>query len=201
VQVTPLLVKLYVDKAVQVRQAGDSLDTLPESIPETYYEFLRAVNPQGHDAENYLTNEDMFRAAELLGKLSLGQDFVPKEFAKSKARDLLKSQAASFGQNDPIKRLTDNNVLREAQAGSDMLLRFVLDPIAEFLAAMAWAKECGTDESQWTELCHRVNGQSQPAPEFRQVLRIVWRTYGDRFGWPDVNGASRTDNERTHVSQ
>jgi hypothetical protein len=150
VDVTPLLVKLYVDRAVEAKRAGASLDDLPRSIPELHFAYLQRVNPQDLAAANRLSDEDMLRAAEPLGRLSLGEDLVPREFLKSAARTTLSALGWDDPSKlDPIARLIENGVLREATAGTDNLLRFTLDPTAEFLTAFALAKECGTDIVKW----------------------------------------------------
>lgn len=201
VQVTPLLVKLYVDKALRLRRADAPLDTLPNSIPEMYYEFLEEVNPDDSDAPNYLPHEEMFRTVELLGRLSLENDFVPKEFLKSRARHVFKEQNRDNAGIDAIQRLVDNNVLQESPAGSEIFVRFTFDPVAEFVAAMAWAKECGSNIGRWTTLYERIETQGSHAVGFGEALRLVSQAYGDRFGWPDVKTSSESTIEHSPVSR
>ncbi len=189
VDVTPLLVKLYVDRAVEAKRAGASLDDLPGSIPDLHFAYLRHVNPQDLGAANRLSNEAMLRAAESLGVLSLGDDFVPKEFLKSKARttlgDLDRDDPSKL---DPIARLIENGVLREDEMGTDSLLRFTLDPTAEFLAASALAKECSTDIAKWKALLADLHGRGNETQEFQLALQLTHQAYSIRFRWPSIDG-------------
>src|ERR1700722_12579631 len=131
--VTPLLLKLYIKKAVQLG-SGVSLDGLPTSIPNVYFQYLSAVNPTDRAADNFMPNDEMLRAAEQLGGLAIEDGFVPREFLKSRARvELNRNELQGNGQVDAIKRLIDNGILQEEPFGTDFQLRFTLDPIAEVL--------------------------------------------------------------------
>ena len=185
VPLTPLLVRLYVDKAVELaRRPGASLDELPGSIPDVYFAYLRSVNPDTGGSTDRMSNEDMLRAAEVLARLALGKAFVPREVAKEEAREAFAE--AGWGKpedSDPIRRLRDNGVLQETAVGTEMLLRFALDPVAEFLAAMAHARQCAGNETAWNALFKQVEAAGQRAAGFRLALRLVCRAYGERLGW------------------
>jgi photosystem II stability/assembly factor-like uncharacterized protein len=191
VPLTPLLVRLYVDKAVSLAQAGEPLEKLPVSIPDVYFDFLRSVNPQGPGVANGLSNEQMLRAAEALGRLALEPDFIPKEIPRSAARERLAAHGWKEPEKlDPLQRLLDNGVLLQREAGIDGLLRFVLDPISEMLAAMAWARELAKAPAQWEELTEVLGNHEEAGAGFRAALQVVYHTYGKLYGWTVPEGFS-----------
>jgi len=126
----------------------------------------------------------MLRAAEALGRLALESNFVPKEFARSVARERL----AAYGWNepeklDPLQRLLDNGVLLQREAGIEGLLRFVLDPIAEMLAAIAWARELAKSPANCEKLIEALGSRKETGAGFRVAFHLVYHTYGKLYGW------------------
>lgn len=192
VPLTPLLARLYVDKAIELVRKGTTLDNLPPSIPEVYFEFLRSVNPPGG-----MTDSDMLRACEVLAELALMKGFVPHEILRSEAHEAL--AAAEWkepGQPDSIlRRLRDNGVLQETNVGTEVLLRFTLDPVAEFLAASAHAKRCGESISAWKTLVLKIDQAGPQASGFRLALRLVCEAYGQRLDWACSEAISRLTQE------
>ena len=181
---TPLLVKLYVDRAVMIAESGGYVEELPATVPDAYFAYLRQVNPSGASVPNAMSDEDMLRAAKILARLATEKAFVPREFALSRARMELAARGWTRPEGaDPVRRLTDNGVLQTREAGADHLLRFVLDPVAEFLAAMSWAEECGTSAAAWENLFRRVDAQSSYHGGFETALMMICRAYGAYYGW------------------
>jgi hypothetical protein len=121
----------------------------------------------------------MIRIAKVLGKLALGPDFTPKEFYRAQALAEMKSGGETITDAcDPIERLKLNGVLIEKEGGLDVRLRFALDPIAEYLAAVAYFEDCGSDQPKWDVLMD----QSKPAPGFRSALKLVRQAYERESG-------------------
>jgi hypothetical protein len=86
----------------------------------------------------------------------------------------------NLDRKDPIDRLKKNGVLIERELGPYSRLRFTLDPIAEFLAASAYAEECGSDEQRWNQILM----SSAHAPGFVVALELVRQAYAPSLGWP-----------------
>jgi hypothetical protein len=181
---TPLLAKLFAEKAISLSEDGSLVEKLPTSIPDLYFETLRLVNPQAPGVANRLTNDEMFRAAGLLARLSLGPEFLPREFLIWKARAVLGDNGWKYpAVPDPIRRLIDNGVLRQRTVGPETFLRFEMDSAAEFLGAMALAQECDGDRSRWEALYHQVYAQGDRAAGFRRALQLTVEAYGQQFDW------------------
>jgi hypothetical protein len=62
-------------------------------------------------------------------------------------------------------------------------LRFVVDPIAESMAAIAWAKDCGSDAGRWNDLINEVRSKGEGASGFLIALRLTWEVYRKQFNW------------------
>ena len=138
--------------------------------------------------ENRLADEEMLRASEALGRLSLGNNFVPQEFSRDEAREILAAMGWKEPDKlDPLQRLIDNGVVIEKSAAATMILRFALDPVAEFLAATAYAKDCGTAYNCWAKLIAQVRDRGEKAAGFLTALTLVWQAYHDGFNWPEIN--------------
>lgn len=134
---TPLVVKIFVDRAVQLARTDASLSELPKSIPEAYFEYMRAVNPKDEGGPHVMTDEAMLKAARLVAVAALGNNYIPKALDSEAIRPILESAGwtRANGDVDPIERLRLNGVLVQRFAGSRVRWEFALDPVAEYLAA------------------------------------------------------------------
>jgi hypothetical protein len=167
--IIPLPVRLFVEDAKRLIRLNRSLDELPSSIPEVYFNYLEQVNPREAHVPNFMTHEEMLKAAMALAKLALAGDFVPKEFFRDEAVNMLRGLGWSGPEKtDPIRRLIDNGVLMEKSLLVFRRLRFVLDPVAENLAAAAYVRACRADPACLNELREKSAG----ARGFRAALEL-----------------------------
>ncbi|MBZ5615886.1 MAG: hypothetical protein LAO23_17910 [Acidobacteriia bacterium] len=189
VPLVPLPVRLFVEQAVRLLQTGSELNELPRSLPDVYLRHLRQVNPEDPSAQHFLDKDRMLKVAKILGKTAVGKDYVPKEFSRNDAIAELKAAGEVVSaSSDPTVRLRMNGVLLEKPEGIDTRLRFALDPVAEFLAAAAYAEECGSDTDQW----NKVLSQSTHAPEFQIALKLTREAYGKARGWAEPQSPQGT---------
>ena len=175
--ITPLLIKLALDRlnvgSAEI-SAEEVINNIPVSIPEIYFDYLRSLNPKDGTTNNRLSDEQMLNIASQLAKESLGEDFVPKEFALSEAKETLNNDSSGI---DSIKRLVDNGVLSIRSVGVETFLKFNLDPIAEYLAAMAWMKKCRRGEYERKDLEAKIEALGIKAEGFRMALSLVEELY------------------------
>jgi hypothetical protein len=173
---TPLLVRLFVDRAVRLRKSGGGFDSLPGSIPETYFEYLRALNPEDPSVPHALTHTAMLQCARTIAAASLAKLSFPEYVPV----DALRSQLASHGQNaDPIERLTLNGVLIGRFVGTRYMVRFALDPIAEYLAADQFLEDCAAGAQSYAELIEPVRANGPAAEGLLVALEASWRARKD----------------------
>jgi hypothetical protein len=143
VPMLPLPVVLFVSEAIALLEKGEGLEALPKSLPDVYANYLRRINPKVPGVENGVSDEDMFRATKILAELSLGSDCIPKEFARDRGLQRLKTGVPdSPVAIDPLCRLAANGVLLSHEDGATTFFRFILDQVAEFLAAEAHFDRC-----------------------------------------------------------
>jgi hypothetical protein len=167
--IVPLPVRLFVEDARRLILEGRSLDELPLSIPEVYFRYLEQVNPNQSQAPNFMTNPQMLKAAMLLAKLALGGNFIPKEFLRDDATELLKENDWAEPQKlDPVQRLIDNGILSEKTVLGFRRLRFALDPIAENLAAAHYVRTCRRD----AEGLKKLRSDAAEAPGFLSAVEL-----------------------------
>jgi photosystem II stability/assembly factor-like uncharacterized protein len=178
--ITPLLVRLYIDKAVALLAAGRSLDNLPASVPDVYFEYLAGLNPKSASAENFVDQDTLSRVAYALGRLSLNDRFVPVSFSGA---DAVAAVAAVGGSAKTLNRLVANGVLTALSVGPEALYAFISDPMAEFLAAFGWAQYCGNRTERWRELQADLSKHGDEAEGFRLALKLTIAAYGSRLGW------------------
>ena len=174
IPLVPLVVRLFVEEAARLLKSGKALDNLPVSLPDVYFRHLRQVNPDDPSVPYFLPMEIMLGSSKLLGKLALQPDFIPKEFTRQQAVGALGAGGYSVtNSSDPLVRLTLNGVLFEMEGGIATKFRFSLDPIAEFLAAAAYADECenGTAESK------DILTQSSGAEGFQLAFKLIRQAY------------------------
>lgn len=180
IPLVPLHVRLFVEEAIRLTHEHKSLDNLPLSLPEVYFRYLRRVNPEDPSVPNFLDGDRMLKTAQRLGKFAIGEDFIPKEFSRDAALLALKDVGEKLNDScDPIARLILNGIIIKKPGGLATLLRFSLDPVAEFLAAAQYAAEAGADANQWDSLLR----DSKSASGFRTALMLTRQAYGKQMGW------------------
>jgi photosystem II stability/assembly factor-like uncharacterized protein len=180
--VTPLLVRLYLEQAVEIINQGRSLDEMPPSIPELFVAYLKAVHRSARPSG--LSNERMLTGAQEIAAEMLKERYVPKEVPKTRLEQRLSKFDWFSNECDPIQALLSSGVLTARDVGAESLVRFTLDPVAEFFAAKAYGDHCGSDKSRWNELKENVRKHSG-AEGFLNALELTSATYGCVLGWPE----------------
>ncbi|RFM30832.1 hypothetical protein [Chitinophaga silvisoli] len=169
--VTPILVKLIIEIALK-KEGNDERDfqtiltEMPDSIPDVYYQYLVHVNPKNPAAANYLPKQEMLQIAELLGRMSLGNNFLPQDFLEKDARRVIADVYGSMP-GDPIQRFIDNGILTRRESLATSYLRFNIDTLAEYLAASALYDEHNTSPQQLSDFKTRVSNLDDVALEFK----------------------------------
>ena len=172
--ILPLPVRLFVEESIRLLNLGRSLDELPVSLPDVYLRYVERVNPEDPTVKNFMTNEDLLRAAMAIAKLALGDDFIPKEFFKDDARETLKQNGwTDQTKTDPLQRLVDNGILLEKIVVGHPRMRFVLDPVAENLAASAYVRQCKGNVQCLDELTSKASVSAG----FQSAVRLARRAW------------------------
>jgi hypothetical protein len=153
--VTALLVKLFADLAVAVNQKVMDED-LPQNLPDV---FLYYVNYLNRDFDKGMTtNEKVQSFVRVVAWHCLRNNLHPSQ---ANTREVLQA----FGDSDNSAALLEHleqrlNLIRRVGVSRERL-RFVLEPLSEYLAAMYWIEANGNDEDQWEALLARIAPSSQ----------------------------------------
>lgn len=167
IPLTPLLAKLYVDRAIELMRAGRSLEDLPSSIAEAYFDFIRLLLRR----EPALDQVAALACIKKTGQLSLGVRFIPSPLGIRTLLDELRAVVADRSIL-VINTLVAAGVLEEKEMGLGKMISFSLDPVAEFCAAYAYTEELGFDLAAWK--CFRDKVLSAGAPAgFCSALDLV----------------------------
>jgi len=154
--VTPLLAKLFVDGAIERARQGLHLDDMPDQVPEVFVDYLRRLNPTTGPAADLVPQEQLIRAARVLAKVSLGTNLVPSDFRREDGTSAL-AELGNIGEPKRLlERLITNGVLESKEFMSVALLRFGLDPAAEYLAAIEWIDKLRTATDGWKSFLEQV---------------------------------------------
>ena len=178
IPITPLLAKLFVERVIQ----DPEFEAEKSSVIEIYLDYIDGLNPTDKEVANCLTQNQQLEAVKLVAMAELGDDFKPRWIEREVIAILL-AQSLNTESQEPIQRLIDNQILIEQRHGSYMV-RFTLDPIAEYVAALAWAEKCGTNELAWKELINNISKFGDSVSGFSLALRVVHDAYAKHRNWP-----------------
>jgi hypothetical protein len=183
--VTPLLVTMFVDSAIGLAQAGLSLDKLPQNVPEIFNDYIKRVcaGPGNPAVDEYL------RAARVMAQASLGVRLVPSDFSPDDAVSALGKAGLGDRATGLLDRMISGGVIERRTFGGIALLRFALDPVAEFLTAIHFVAELRQLGS--AELEGRVNalkgtdGYPTACDGYLKAFATCYRAYRKAFRLPD----------------
>ena len=183
VSITPLLVKLYIDNAVERKNNEISLDDLPVSMAETFLEYLHRVNPT--DGKDSMSGDLVVAAANVLGMRSVERDYVPRDFFRDDALKRMDEAGIKADATVVIDRLVKNGVLEERNAGGGhTILRFQFDSLAEYRAAVYQINRLRDDAEAWTswlEELTEVPGYPKSMNGFLVALQECVTIYGNDY--------------------
>jgi photosystem II stability/assembly factor-like uncharacterized protein len=178
--ITPLLIRLFIDQALALRKSRQPIDRLPASVPEVVLDYLRRTNPQDPQTPNYVRSNLIVEAARLLGWCSLGDvhlshppppnGLVPGDFYRDTAGKKLADHGFTATSELVIDRLIANGVLEEITPGGIRVLRFSLDPLAEYLAALHLIDILRANASGWRKWLAYIETIEGYPPRIRGFL-------------------------------
>ena len=149
--ITVLLAKLYID-VVLFERRGAGGGVLPTSVPALMLTYVRKINDTIPDAERQ-PPELVVRALQHLAQASEGELFRPRAVRRELAlRALARASAEREGREaeeesslprggvELLRYLVDRLQLVEESPDGEAL-RLVLDPLADYLAALGWLRQ------------------------------------------------------------
>lgn len=191
-RVTPLLVTIIVAEAIEAARAHGTaaLRNLPPSVPKIYFSYVLRLDETRQDrpaAPGTTTAALLGKAATLIACAELGDDFRPKRVNDATVhRALMADQQIQATGIDFIDRFVQNGLLSRRTVGFESSVEYLLDPLAECLAAYAYALQCGGSAERWNALVQHVAGMGTGAQGFMAALRMNHEAYAKDFGFPAV---------------
>ncbi|OCQ94397.1 hypothetical protein BCD67_07035 [Oscillatoriales cyanobacterium USR001] len=168
---TVLFAKLYADMLIAKKTAENSNDSLQnrpdstkdkpdENIPEFMLSYLKEINKDV--AEDKLNTNEVHEVAKLLAWECLKVTYRPTSI---KIKDALTAVSALHPQDakERLKYLQDKLRIIKTNPPSEDNIRFVLDPIAEYLAGLHLVDIYGNDDNKWYDFF--INADFQTSPE------------------------------------
>jgi hypothetical protein len=150
--ITPLFAKLYVIQFAASRQATPSTNELPTTIPDLFLEYLNYINR--HRAQGEPEDSEVHQAARTIAWECIRDSFKPTAAARAR----VEAAIDTAGINPATLGYLENKLrLIEVKMHVTTQVRFVLDPLAEYVAAMKVAETCGSDTQAWAELLYRID--------------------------------------------
>lgn len=189
--ITPLLVRIFVVQAVELGRAQGikAINELPANVPEAYFIYVeqldatkRVLEPENVNGVNLVR-----RAAALIAYAELGEDFRPKPVRRADIDSAIQGDARLAASGvDWVLRMERNGLLVRKQVGAEEAIEYIIDPLAECLAAFQHARLCGGDLELWLNLISRVVARGGNAKGFMVALRMNHAAYVRELGFPPV---------------
>ncbi len=163
--VTVLLAKLFVEQIIAFKTRGN-LDKFPKNIPDLILEYLNRIN--GNISDEHPENSKIHQDVKIIAWECLKQTYRPTTALKEAAIQALGSDDAEAR----LKYLENRLYIIQTIPPSYTEIRFVLDPLAEYLAAMYVVEHCGNHDQLWHEFLAQADIQ-QGTPEMIQGFLLA----------------------------
>jgi hypothetical protein len=177
-EITVLLAKLYAEQMIAVKETPFDAK-LPDNIPELMLQYLNELNRKVKN--NKVEDRIVHEVAKAIAWECLEQTFRPMSARVARVLDKLGTR------QDLIAYLEERlRVVQIVGAGRDRI-RFTLDPLAEYLAALHKMEELAHDEDAWRELIARIDdapGESEAIRGLLLALHDCCVTVGADVGVP-----------------
>ena len=95
-------------------------------------------------------------------------------------------QRIEASQIDFIDRFEQNGLLSRRTVGTHSTVEYLLDPLAECLAAHVHARACGESRERWDALLRKVAERGEGAQGFLAALRMNHEAYAQELGFPQT---------------
>jgi formylglycine-generating enzyme required for sulfatase activity len=175
--ITLLLAKLYADQMIE--QQGGAGGILPASVPELMLSYLNQLN-RSIEPENQRDRLTVRQDAQQVAWACLRQTYRPAAAAKEGPAGVLAALTAPDGPSAQAKLDYLENRLRLLQTPEPGdTVRIVLDPLAEYLAALQLVDDCRDQpEARWEEFLDSIDpllARTNDPPEAIQGFLLAVR--------------------------
>jgi HEAT repeat protein len=181
-KITVLLAKLYADQLIAAKRKliGDIRpEDVPDNIPDLMLRYLNLLNENVPEAQNKLKNLTVHHDVQVLAWECLKTNYQPKTAKREEAITAIGNNEGEIHLDYLEKRL---HLIQTISPAEDKI-RFTLDPLVEYLAALYLLSLYRNDENQWSELLNQID--NIPIPKgFLIVLRDCCFAKGEEYNIP-----------------
>jgi HEAT repeat protein len=162
--ITILLAKLYADQRIAIRE-GTANDELARNIPELMLSYLNNINRSATD----LDPDD--RMVQKVAKI-IAWECVKDKFRSTVAkRESILLALAGESKPAELMRYAENRLRLIHTRGPDKnQIRFALDPLAEYLAALHWVDSYGNNQTSWEAFFNSIDSAGEPLMQTREFI-------------------------------
>ena len=186
--ITPLLAKLYAEAVVGFFKSSHPFSELPRNIPELMLAYLNELNRTR--STGAFSDSVVHAAAKRIAWACIEDTFRPGRAKKSTLLTLEHDQVPLT--EDLMAYLETKLCLLETISPSKTHIQFVLDPLAEYLAAMYVVEACGSREDSWDEFLALVDKKLASHARIEEFLVAIC----DCIGAADAGGVPQRAVER-----
>jgi hypothetical protein len=187
--ITPLLARLYAAQVVRAIQEGRALEQLPRKIPDLMLEYLNYLNRNRKPGDP----DDTFvhRASKLVAWECVRHALRPGRAKKAALVDAPQTtgDAGKLLDQEALRYLEETLRLLSTVPPAKTDIQFVLDPLAEYIAAIRLIEVCAGDENEWRHFFDRADALSGGWIEIRGflvALRDCCEAKGAEYDVPHV---------------
>ncbi len=159
-EVTVLLAKMYAEQMIAAKEAHSG-SNLPENIPDLVLEYLNELNRSV--TGNRLDDRLVHRDAKTIAWECLSETYRPMSASIDKVLQSLDSQQTSSPE-ERLKYLEKSLRLVQTMGAGRDRIRFTLDPLAEYLAALQLIENLSGNEEGWRRFLHNSDYLSLDVP-------------------------------------
>lgn len=160
-EITALLARLYAEEMISAKRQL-KLDRLSTSVPDMILRYSNELNDSLSEAS--LSNHEVHQVAKQVAWCCVSDNLVPTQASLVRLNEALDKDAA-----EKLAYLSERlKLIQLVQPAADAY-RFMLDPVAEYFAAMHLCEAFLDDESAWQALFDRID-----AKPFEQVRGFVY---------------------------
>ena len=193
--ITVLLARLYCDQMIHVKEKSARAfpAVIADNIPDLMLSYLNTLNRD--IKENKLDDRKVHRAAKILAWECLKETYNPITVRRQAAIKALGCEEAEQYLEYLEERL---HLIQIIGPGKDRI-RFALDPISEYLAALHLLELYSDDESKWADFLQQFDNIPE---DFLGTLRDCCIAKGKEVGIPKsiVDKLSQVDSKPIQIS-
>lgn len=167
-EITVLLAKMYADQVIGAKAKSLNLDALPETIPDLTIGYIKALNDKITDGQTPF--REVRAVAQRIAWESVRVTFLPEPVRRSRVHKL-------FSEYDDADAVVEYLIQRlgvlESEGVNQVLLRFGLDPLAEYMAASYLVDSYRNDGAKWRTFLEDIEPLDISVPERRGFFKAL----------------------------